>query len=160
MRNRVLQQRESCPSKEMDYKGAVFLNWNYPGNHPVQTMRAKAIWAILTDTEGENIQHMYGENGAHSIMVRGEEEAPTEHYCLFLDGKPDNWNERLDREMTKDMHLCYAFHNLYDHNLFSIFDLLWVRDFYIEISSESYDCIGVADPDDITIDWRKARFDD
>ena len=118
MRQRVLQLRESCPSDGMDYKGSVFLNVKYPEFHPVQTMRAKAIWAMLTDTDDS---------------------------CM-------------DREMTGDMHLCYAFHNLYDHCLFSIFDLLWVRDFFITVSSESYDCLGIADEDEI--DWHKAQFDD
>ena len=43
----------------------------------------------------------------------------------------ENWNEGLDKEKTKDMKLCYAFHNINAHTAFSIFDLLWVRDFYI-----------------------------
>ena len=43
----------------------------------------------------------------------------------------ENWNEGLDKEKTKDMKLCYAFHNINTHTAFSIFDLLWVRDFYI-----------------------------
>lgn len=34
------------------------------------------------------------------------------------------------------MNLINAFHRLYDHTSFSIFDLLWVRDFAIEISTE------------------------
>lgn len=39
----------------------------------------------------------------------------------------------FDREMTKDMHLTRVFHNIYEHMEFSIFDLLWVRDFNIEV---------------------------
>ena len=42
----------------------------------------------------------------------------------------------FDREMTKDMHLTRVFHNIYEHMEFSIFDLLWVRDFNIEVSVE------------------------
>jgi len=42
-------------------------------------------------------------------------------------------NLRLDRELTKDMHLVYPFHNLFEHMEFSIFDLLRVRDFNIEV---------------------------
>ena len=42
----------------------------------------------------------------------------------------------FDREMTKDMHLTRVFHNIYEHMEFSIIDLLWVRDFNIEVSVE------------------------
>ena len=42
----------------------------------------------------------------------------------------------FDREMTKDMHLTRVFHNIYEHMEFSIFDLLCVRDFNIEVSVE------------------------
>ena len=31
---------------------------------------------------------------------------------------------------------AFQFHNLYEHTCFSIFDLLWVRDFNVEISVE------------------------
>ena len=43
----------------------------------------------------------------------------------------ENWNEGLDKEKTKDMKLCYAFHNINTHTAFSIFDFLWVSNFYI-----------------------------
>ena len=37
----------------------------------------------------------------------------------------------------KNLRSCnYPFHNLYEHTSFSIFDLLWVRDFNVEISVE------------------------
>ena len=55
---------------------------------------------------------------------------------LYLSEKTDNWNEGLNPELTSDMHLIYPFHNLYEHTCFSIFDLLWVRDFNVEISVE------------------------
>lgn len=60
----------------------------------------------------------------------------SENELLYLNEELDNWNEGLDMEMTKDMHLTYAFHNLFSHLDFSIFDLLWVRDFNIEIHVE------------------------
>ena len=55
---------------------------------------------------------------------------------LYLSEKTDNWNEGLNPELTSDMHLIYPFHNLYEHTCFSIFDLLWVRDFNVKISVE------------------------
>ena len=88
-------------------RGKCFLGFDYSKIHPVQTMRAKKMWAVLNNQ------------------------------LLYLDEKIDNWNEELDQEMTRDMHLIHPFHNLYSHLDFSIFDLLWVRDFNIEISLES-----------------------
>ena len=60
----------------------------------------------------------------------------SENNMLYLSEKTDNWNEGLNPELTSDMHLIYPFHNLYEHTCFSIFDLLWVRDFNVEISVE------------------------
>lgn len=62
----------------------------------------------------------YGDDDSEKGMLYGHKGA-------------DNWNNGLDTEMTKDMHLIHAFHHLYGHTDFSIFDLLWVRDFNIEI---------------------------
>jgi hypothetical protein len=45
----------------------------------------------------------------------------------------DNWNEGLDREWSKDMHLIQPFHNLYDHCYFSLYDLIYVREFNLEV---------------------------
>ena len=56
------------------------------------------------------------------------------------------------------MKLCYAFHNLYCHTTFSILDLLWVRDFCIEINAESSHYTGSTDLDDI--DWEKYDYND
>ena len=53
---------------------------------------------------------------------------------LFKHIEPKQYG--FDREMTKDMHLTRVFHNIYEHMEFSIFDLLWVRDFNIEVSVE------------------------
>ena len=50
--------------------------------------------------------------------------------------------------------------NLYDHMAFSIFDLLWVRDFNIEIHVEiDYNtCKEEVDYDDDALDWSERDF--
>ena len=45
-----------------------------------------------------------------------------------------NWNERLDQELTKDLHLINAFHNLFDHTNFALTDIIFVREFVEEIT--------------------------
>ena len=115
-------------------RGKCFLGYEYSKIHPVQTMRAKKMWAVL--------------NGSLT------------DYMLYLDEKIDNWNDELDQEMTKDMHLIHPFHNLYSHMDFSIFDLLWVRDFNIEISLESdYNTYPQDTPGD-DLDWSNYDFYD
>ena len=53
-----------------------------------------------------------------------------------MNNEYDNWNEGLDRELTKDLHLTSAFHNLYEHMEFAITDFIYVREFETEINIE------------------------
>ena len=50
---------------------------------------------------------------------------------------PPNWNEGLDQELTKDLHLIQAFHYLFDHTKFAITDFIYVREFETEINVET-----------------------
>ena len=78
---------------------------------------------------------------------------------LYLDDCLDNWNEMLDKEMTKDMHLVYPFHTLFTDMDFSIYDLLRVRNFNIEITTESdYDSYPEGDNKYDDIDWNKFDY--
>ena len=116
--------------------GKCFLGYRYSKHHPVQTMRAKKIWAILNGTI-DNYVRLYDDGviwGGYVYDSRMKQES--ENQMLYLSDEPDNWNDELDKEMTKDMHLIYPFHHLYSHTSFSIFDLLWVRDFNMEINLE------------------------
>lgn len=51
----------------------------------------------------------------------------------------DNWNEGLDREWSKDLQLIQPVHNLYDHCYFSLYDLIYVREFNLEVHVEFED---------------------
>jgi hypothetical protein len=53
-----------------------------------------------------------------------------------MDDGYNNWNEGLDRELTKDLHLTRAFHNLFEHMEFAITDFIYVREFETEINIE------------------------
>ena len=66
----------------------------------------------------------------------------SENELLYLNDTTDNWNEGFDQEMTKDMHLIFAVHNLFQHMEFSIFDLLWVREFEITVDVSTYYSTG------------------
>jgi hypothetical protein len=117
------------------------------------------MWAILNGSIDKYIP-LY-EDGVDLISVSSwDSEIPTEHQVLYLDDKLDNWNENLDRKLTEDMHLTFPFHNLYSHMEFSIFDLLWVRDFNIEVNAEvdsnSYNNDDYGDD----LDWNKCDYFD
>ena len=102
-----------------------------PKNNPFQGEESEMIWEILNDESYNDIYCKYGccmsFDGYH-----GEEDDKTEMELMGLQDADDCWNEGLDREWSYDLHLHQHFHNLYDHTSFSIFDFVYVRDFYTE----------------------------
>lgn len=116
--------------------GKCFLGWNYPKTHPVQTTRAMKIWDMLNGSIA-SFEPLYddGVTFPSTITLEGDGiQSQSLLHFLYLDDKVDNWNDELDKEATKDMDLVFAFYNLWSHMNFSFFDLLWVRDFEIELS--------------------------
>ncbi|MEE3417074.1 MAG: hypothetical protein VZR53_17145, partial [Prevotella sp.] len=150
---------ESGLSGDFEVTGKCFLGYEYSKIHPVQTIRAKKMWAILNGSI-DNYIPLYGD-GVELIHVSSwDSEIPSENQVLYLDDKLDNWNEGLDGKLTEDMHLIHPFHNLYSHMDFSIFDLLWVRDFNIEVNAEvdsnTYNHKDYGDD----LDWDKCDYYD
>lgn len=143
-------------------KGRCFMGYEYSKIHPVQTMRAKKMWAVLNGSLADYMPlYMDGVDIFELDYSEGIEYVfPSEHQVLYLDEEIDNWNDELDQEMTKDMHLIHPFHNLYSHLDFSIFDLLWVRDFNIELSLESDYSTYPEDYPSADLDWSKYDYDD
>ena len=118
------------PSQSIaSFQGNVFMSYKYSEIHPVQSIRARKMWNVLNGSYDKFIP-LY-KDGMNSIDFTGQETIPSEIETVYISEETENWNEGLDKEKTKDMKLCYAFHNINTHTAFSIFDLLWVRDFYI-----------------------------
>lgn len=160
MRSQTITMHNGALNADMygvNTTGKVFMGYKYPAIHPIQTARAKKIWAVLNGSY-DNFMPLYKDGVADFTLSERNPEIPSENQLLYLSEKIDNWNEELDRQKTADMHLCYGFHNLIDHNAFSFFDLLWVRDFSIEITCESNHCTGSEDWDEI--DWNKCDYFD
>lgn len=142
----------------IDVIGKCFMGYEYSKIHPVQSIRAKKMWAVLNGSLDDYI-FLYCEDGVNSFDINSHDpKIESENEFLYLNEHLDNWNEGLDREMTKDMHLTYAFHNLFSHLDFSIYDLLWVRDFNIEIHVEydyhTYENEEYGDD----LDWEKCDY--
>lgn len=160
MRQRLLALHKSVSSQnlgEVEYYGKVFLDYSLSKIHPVQSIRAKKIWYVISGAY-DRYMPLYDDEGVNGLYSRKNWEIPSENQFLYMSDEVDNWNEGLDRDMTVDMHLCYAFHNLYDHTSFSIFDLLWVRDFCIEVSCESSIYTRTSDGNDL--DWDAYDYGD
>ena len=136
----ALRQTES--HYEITAIGKCFMAYQFSPIHPNQSKKEKVIWNLLCGAYGKFVP--FYEDGVMGSGWRCDGSGPvSENYMLYLNEQIDNWNDGLDPEQTADMHLIYPFHNLYDHTSFSIFDLLWVRDFNVEISVEyDYDTYG------------------
>ena len=124
--------RDDCWGK-WEITGKCFLDFEYPTGHPVQSERAKNVWDVLT-TGG--FEGLYDRGVTFELLWRKSDPEPrTLNEVLYLSEELDNWNiEGVDREWSSNMHLVYAFHNLYTHLSFSLYDLLWVREFNLEIN--------------------------
>ena len=164
MRKRAIDLYNSVYTSDMggsiEVEGKCFMGYEYSKIHPVQSMRAKKMWAVLNGSLDDYI-FLYCEDGVNSFYINNyDPKIESENELLYLNEELDNWNEGLDSEMTKDMHLTYAFHNLFSHLDFSIFDLLWVRDFNIEIHVEyDYHTYENAEYGD-DLDWSKCDYYD
>ena len=164
MRKRTISLFQATKSLNLpgsyDVVGNCFLGYGYSKIHPVQTIRAKKMWAILNGCL-DSYNPLY-DDGAGTFRISSRDKTiDSENEMLYLgDDEIDNFNEGLDREMTKDMHLIFPFHDLYEHMEFSIFDLLWVRDFNIELKVEvDYNTYPTEDYCD-DLDWGKCDFYD
>jgi hypothetical protein len=164
MRKRAIDLYNKVYQPDMDgcveVEGKCFMGYEYSKIHPVQSMRAKKMWAVLNATLDDYI-FLYSEDGVDKFDISGDgTNIESENEFLYLNEELDNWNEGLDREMTKDMHLTYAFHNLFSHLDFSIYDLLWVRDFNIEIHVEYDYHTYKNDEYGDDLDWGKCDYYD
>jgi hypothetical protein len=167
MRKRTISLYEAVtekePAGEVEVIGKCFLGYDYSKIHPIQTMRAKKMWAVLNGSLDCYIP-LYRDGIVDFRIDNWRNDTPptiaSENEMLYLDEKLDNWNEELDSEMTKDMHLVYPFHNLFCHMDFSIFDLLWVRDFNLEICAEVDSNTYAEEDSGDDIDWDKCDYFD
>ncbi len=140
MRTEAIKMHEAILQVYLDKadictEAICFLGYEYSKMHPIQSERAHQMWEVLNATY-DCYMPLYADGvDGGQIFLRGRS-YPSEVDVLWLGEKTKNWNLGLDRTLSADMSLVYAFHNLWDHTAFSIYDLLWVRDFNIEIKIE------------------------
>ena len=110
-----------------------FLGYDYPKLHPVQGNDRQELWNALCDC-GWNRVYEFGVT--LPTLTFPYDSLMSFDALIGMDCPPPNWNEGLDQELTKDLHLTSAFHNLFDHMNFAITDFIYVRQFETDIQIE------------------------
>ena len=113
---------------EIEVTAKCFLSHDYPKLHPVQGEDRKELWEAICDSDW-NI--LYGDGVTLPTLTLPMYDMPFDHF-IGMDCPPPNWNEGLDRELTKDLHLISAFHHLFQHMKFAITDFIYIRKFETE----------------------------
>lgn len=130
------EHQEVMNAEDFEVEGKIYLGYDYPELHPIQTETAKMVWELFTEGEYSGLYQMDG----CAWQLRFTRESPPEEdefqaieEWLGMEDGYDNWNENLDEEWSKGMHLIHPFHNLYVHCNFSLYDLIYVRTFHLEV---------------------------
>jgi hypothetical protein len=119
--------------EEMELTAKIYLDTDYPALHPIQGDDRQDLWYALCD---EDLNPMYADGISVLTLTFPRDEGYTFDTFIGMDCPPPNWNEGLDQELTKDLHLISQFHNLFQHMLFAITDFIYVRKFRTEINIE------------------------
>ena len=117
---------------DIQLEAKCYLGNDYPELHPVQGDDQQDLWCALCDS-GWN--RLYDSGVAPELVFPRDIDDSFDH-MIGMDCPPPNWNEGLDLDLTKELHLIYPFHNLFDHMKFAITDFIYVRKFETEINIE------------------------
>ena len=125
-----LYRQISAIQPDIQLIAKCYLAYDYPALHPYQGEDRQDLFDAICD---------FGWNKLYESGVTSEFELPRDINITFdsirgMDCTPFNWNEGLDPELTKDLHINRAFHNLFDHTKFALTDFVFCRDFNVEIN--------------------------
>ena len=130
---KVVQNIDEIDSKEMELTAKLYFDYNYPELHPLQGEDRQDLWDALCDGD---LNPMYADGVSVLTLTLPREEGQTFESFIGMDCPPPNWNEGLDQDLTKDLHLINQFHTLFQHTNFALTDILYVRKFKSEINIE------------------------
>lgn len=131
--NKMIETIEEGDGEEMELTAKCFFDVDYPNLHPTQGEDRQDLWYALCD---EDLNPLYADGISVLTLTFPRDEGRTFDSFVGMDCPPPNWNEGLDPELTKDLHLISQFHNLFLHMLFAITDFIYVRKFRTEINVE------------------------
>ena len=118
---------------EITLTAKCFLGYKYPEINPIQREDRQELWDAICDPDWNR---MYDKGVSMMLLSLPMLKKYSFETFIGMDCPPPNWNEGLDRELTKDLHLTSAFHHLFDHTKFAITDFIYVRKFETEIDIE------------------------
>ena len=121
-------------SGEVELTAKCFLGYDYPELHPVQSDDRQELWDALCDS-GWNPLYEDGVTITAALTLPRDLEESFDS-LTGMDCPPLNWNEGLDQELTKDLHLISPFHHLFDNTMCALTDFIYVRKFEMEIHIE------------------------
>ena len=126
-----LYRQMSAIQPDIMLTAKCYLAYDYPALHPYQKEDRQELFNAISD---------FGWNSLYADGVTFSLELPRDIDMPFdtirgMDCTPFNWNEGLDPELTKDLHINRAFHNLFDHTKFALTDFIFCRDFVFEFST-------------------------
>lgn len=128
--NKMIEVVDEADGGDMELTAKLYLDYNYPEMHPIQGKDRQDLWYALCD---EDLNPLYADGISVLTLTFPRDENQTFESFIGMDCPPPNWNEGLNQELTKDLHLISQFHNLFSHMLFAITDFIYVQKFKTEI---------------------------
>lgn len=153
----LLNASMSVAPLNYEIKCKILLSSTYPKEHPAQTIRAKKMWGILSGDVGRYMS-IYYDDGFCDICFDNSFTLDENEllYCESLN-LPDSRLDEIDLKMKRCCKITEQF--LKFSNVISYFDLLWVRDFNIEVKLETkYQTCQ--DINDFKYDWDELDYFD
>ena len=124
-KGRMVYDTNKALGSNVCLEATCFLGVEYPKLHPLQGDDRNNLWRTLCEKQYND---MYRWGVGYYCMVN-------QSFDEFIGATyDDNWNEGLDPELTKDLHLIKQFHDLFDETEFAITDFIYCREFYHEIN--------------------------
>ena len=120
-----LYRQMSAIQPDVMLTAKCYLAYDYPALHPYQKEDRQELFNAISDF-GWNPLY---EDGVSFPLVLPRDLDQSFDSFIGMDCPPPNWNELLDEELTKDLHIIQQFHNLFDHTKFALTDIIFVRDF-------------------------------
>lgn len=117
----------------MELTAKCYLGYDYPALHPLQDEDREVLWLAICDSGWNPI---YEDGVTLPTLTFPSGLDISFDSFIGMECPPPNWNEGLDPELTRDLHLIQPFHHLFDHMNFAITDFIYVRQFETEINIE------------------------
>lgn len=123
-----LYRQMSAIQPDIMLTAKCYLAYDYPALHPYQKEDRQKLFNAISDIGWNSL---YADGVTFSLVLPRDIDMPFDT-IRGMDCTPFNWNEGLDPELTKGLHINRAFHNLFDHTKFALTDFIFCRDFDLE----------------------------